>query len=239
MAIQIYHTQFFDIIQVDLGVAHEDAEVDVAGNVIAVAQSSGTCYVKFNSKSAPALEINQLGALDFGDLPVAFTKLYITNTAQSGASITLITSNVAKLSVAPQYRGVVQDYPIKAGAWLTSVPEHGVWAAILTCHADDVAVSTFIYEGPLYTVNNVASMLKISVANTSGQDATLKLYQRVDLPDLTYWIEYWDTLGTVANNTSNYFTAPVKGTHYRLRWEFAGTPTGMVRWYVREVGMPW
>lgn len=132
MSITTYHTQFFDIIQIDLGVAHSDAEVDVAGNVIAVAAASGTCHVKFNSKSAPAVEINQLGALDFGDLPVAFSKLYITNTAQAGASITLITSNVAKLSVAPQFRGVVQDYSVKPGAWLTTLPvTKGDWLSTL------------------------------------------------------------------------------------------------------------
>jgi len=77
----------YDVLTIDLGIARSDVEVEITGDVISVIEITGTLDVKLNEKDEPVIELDKATRITI--TPKKFTKLFFTNTAQTGKSATL------------------------------------------------------------------------------------------------------------------------------------------------------
>jgi len=95
----------YDILTLDLGIARTDAEVEIIGDVISVIEITGELDVKLNEKDEPAIELDKVSRTRI--IPKKFTKLFFTNTAQTGKSATLYIGREASFVVDPKIVGNV------------------------------------------------------------------------------------------------------------------------------------
>jgi len=77
----------YDVLTIDLGIARDDVEVEITGDVISVIEITGTLDVKLNEKDEPVIELDKATRITI--TPKKFTKLFFTNPAQTGKSATL------------------------------------------------------------------------------------------------------------------------------------------------------
>jgi len=77
----------YDVLTIDLGVARDDVEVEISGDVISVIEITGELDVKLNEKDEPVIELDKATRITI--TPKKFTKLFFTNPAQTGKSATL------------------------------------------------------------------------------------------------------------------------------------------------------
>jgi len=95
----------YDIVRIDLSVAHDNDEIVRSGDVISVISITGELDIRINEKDEPAIEIDKLTRIV--TKPVKFTRFYITNTAQAGKEATLYIGKEASFEPVPQRVGTV------------------------------------------------------------------------------------------------------------------------------------
>jgi len=95
----------YDIVRIDLGIAHDNDEIVRSGDVISVISITGELDIRINEKDEPAIEIDKLTRIV--TKPVRFTRFYITNTAQAGKEALLYIGKEASFEPVPQRVGNV------------------------------------------------------------------------------------------------------------------------------------
>jgi len=93
----------YDIITIDLGIAHDLDEIERAGDVISVISITGELDIRLNEKDEPAIEIDKI--IRIITKPLKFTKFFITNTAQAGKEAILYIGKEASFESVPQRTG--------------------------------------------------------------------------------------------------------------------------------------
>ncbi|MEW5891292.1 MAG: hypothetical protein AB1768_20180 [Pseudomonadota bacterium] len=80
----------YDYREYDLGTARDNAPLGLAGTSLTVKDLTGTASVRFNSNTKPLVPLAK------GEVyQVAFTEVYLTNTAQAGQSLKLFIGKVS------------------------------------------------------------------------------------------------------------------------------------------------
>jgi len=100
---------------IDLGTARTAEELPVAGNTIVVEEGTGTLNISVNGKDKELIPIHK-----YRLLRMPFSSLYLTNTAQTGKSITLLVGQFSDFEIDPVVRVLVQGSD--PGSSLTETP---------------------------------------------------------------------------------------------------------------------
>jgi len=95
----------YDIITIDLGIAHDLDEIERSGDVISVISITGELDIRLNEKDEPAIEIDKI--IRVVTKPLKFTKFFITNIAQAGKEAILYIGKEASFESYPQRTGTV------------------------------------------------------------------------------------------------------------------------------------
>ncbi len=92
-------------ITIDLTVARTEAELLVDGSSILVSKINGSCSIRFNKQTAPQYDLRSTRGFYFGGECGAFYRIFVTNTAQAGKSVTLIVGKDDDLASFMAYTG--------------------------------------------------------------------------------------------------------------------------------------
>jgi len=93
--IQRYNPNFYEVLEIDLGTAHDRASsaFDYSGDTLAVASIDGTADIVFNNNEKPAISLNLTR-----NFVTPYKKFYIINTAQAGKTLKLLIGKDAQFS---------------------------------------------------------------------------------------------------------------------------------------------
>jgi len=94
----------YTTLSLDLGIARDNVEVEIDGDVIAVLAITGELDLRLNEKDEPIIELDKF--IRLVTKPARFRKLYFTNAAQAGKSATLYIGREASFEPWPQRSGV-------------------------------------------------------------------------------------------------------------------------------------
>jgi len=205
----------YDIVTIDLGIAHDLDEIERAGDVISVISITGELDVRLNEKDEPAIEVDKI--IRIVTKPLKFTKFFITNTAQAGKHAILYIGKEASFESYPQRTGTVGSLE-SADVRIDPAREDGN----LKTMADDItssliSVSTGLDETSPQSItldSKGKRLLEIygraSVATTFRLDCS---------PDNVYWITDYKTYSGVTEAKDTLWN----GFRYvRLRSDAAG-----------------
>lgn len=124
--IEISHAEDYDVLTVDLGTAHTNEKIEMAGRAFSVLYTDGTGTVRFSAPQAAPIPLERISSLDFPGRP--FKDFYLTNTAQTGKTAVLLIASELGLRVNPGALSVVQD--ILAGSVGVKGYDGTTWQAI-------------------------------------------------------------------------------------------------------------
>lgn len=86
-AVEIVGEDDYDFGSYDLGDARTDTALNVSGYSLTVFSLDGSCSIKFNLTSKPAIPLEALTWPVMVVFELQFTNIYLTNTSQSGKAI--------------------------------------------------------------------------------------------------------------------------------------------------------
>jgi len=154
----------YDVLTLDLGIARDNAEVELEGDVISRIYIDGELDLRLNEKDEPIIELDKIIRINVR--PSKFKKLYFTNTAQTGKSCILHIGREASYVSEPGRWGVVGLLDI-AETRINPAKEDGNLATLLTRIQEVLTAS-----------GNVAA-----AANTAGLTVSLdcKRHPHVDI----------------------------------------------------------
>ncbi len=85
----------YRIVTIPLDVARADVEISVAGSLIYVQEITGSASVRLSESKNSLLSLNR-----YGQIQTAFTRLFLTNTAQADRKVILLIADDASFSAA-------------------------------------------------------------------------------------------------------------------------------------------
>jgi len=182
MTITVVQGTHYATIEIDLGVAHSDYEIEINGDTITVEYIDGELEVKLNEKDEPTIPLHRLARIE--TRPVSFNKLYFTNVAQTGKSAILKIGRAAAFLVYPRLIGAVGLLDV-AEARINPAKEDGNLASILgqldiTLSAlrdalRGVDVKDFSTLEAALSTREVDSITLIGADETAGQSVELNM----------------------------------------------------------------
>lgn len=79
----------YDFKSYDLGDARSDTDLSLSGYPLTVFSLDGSCSIKFNSTSKPAIPLLALTYPSMIMFDIQFTSVFLTNTVQAGKTLKL------------------------------------------------------------------------------------------------------------------------------------------------------
>jgi hypothetical protein len=126
--IEIYQGDNYALLEIDLSTAHTNAEVDVGGRSFSVLYTNGTGTIRFDRQTGAPIPLERVATLEWPDK--GFRTFYLTNSAQSGATATILISLGPAFRVNPGLLGVadVTDRPARqlgvGYGWQDAIASH-------------------------------------------------------------------------------------------------------------------
>jgi len=105
MTIKVESGPTYHVVEVDLGVAHNNEEVYIPGDRITVVYLDGSLTIRLEEPDNPPIDLTKVSKLDV--TPLRFRYIYFTNTAQSGKKAILYIGREASFSAVPVRAGIV------------------------------------------------------------------------------------------------------------------------------------
>jgi len=205
----------YDIITIDLGIAHDNDEIERAGDVISVISITGELDIRLNEKDEPAIEIDKI--IRIVTKPLKFTRFYITNIAQAGKQAILYIGKEASFESFPQRTGTVGILDA-ADARINPAKENGYLKTI----ADDItssliSVSTGLDETSPQSITLDSKGKRL--LEIYGKATTATNFRLDTSPDNVYWISDYKVYSGVTEAKDTLWN----GFRYvRLRSDAAG-----------------
>jgi len=131
----------YDILNLDLGIARTDAEVEIIGDVISVIEITGELDVKLNEKDEPPIELDKVSRTRI--IPKKFERLFFTNKAQAGKSATLYIGREASFIVDPTIIGevgLIDSAGLRIIRWGRDIEPEWVHGTEVTAPAADTSL---------------------------------------------------------------------------------------------------
>lgn len=79
----------YDVQSYDLSTVRSDVALGLEGTSLTVFSLDGTCSIKFNSTSKPAIPLQKLTWPTMVLFDIEFSNIFLTNTSQSGKTLTI------------------------------------------------------------------------------------------------------------------------------------------------------
>lgn len=79
----------YDFQSYDLGDARSDTNLSLSGYSLTIFSLDGSCSIKFNSSTKPAIPLEKLTWPSMVVFELQFTAVFLTNTSQSGKTLKL------------------------------------------------------------------------------------------------------------------------------------------------------
>jgi len=207
----------YDIVRIDLGVAHDNDEIARAGDVVSVISITGELDIRLNEKDEPSIEVDKLTRVV--TKPVRFTRFYITNAAQAGKEALLYIGKEASFEVTPKAVGEIVTAPgsvTEATVAKQSRKQHQLTTAALAAGAS--------YTSAGEDVKGYKRITGYAFADQASATDGLEIQQSVDGTNYDYVTKY-----TVSANTALAFSIELIGSHVRIKYTNGATAQTVFR----------
>jgi len=205
----------YDIIMIDLGVAHDLDEIERAGDVISVITITGELDIRLNEKDEPAIEMDKI--IRIVTKPVKFSKFFITNPVQAGKQAVLYLGKEASFESFPQRVGATGILD-SADVRIDPAREDGNLKNL----ADDalsplISVSTGLDETVAQTITLDSKGKRL--LELYGRASTATTFRLDVSPDNIYWVADYKVYSTVTEVKDTLWNG---FQHLRFRSDAAG-----------------